>query len=79
MYLKPPGESDGCVDPSKQTQNLKGQCAHDPSYSFARYDTMCGIKYTQGYPEADGKGNICPPEAGQWSDPQWTMLQNNFK
>jgi hypothetical protein len=95
MYLKPPGESDGCVNPDEQKKITSPQptagkaspkvCQKLGSYNnsaCARFDTMCGISGTRGF--NDGKGTdtemaICPPEAGMWDQTQMNRLINNFK
>ena len=93
MYCKPPGESDGCVNPDVQTQKQSPQetagsaspkaCnPNEQNGTCARFDTMCGIKGTRGYndgTDTDTDMAICPPEAGQWDDIQMKRLINNFK
>ena len=61
MCLKPPGESDGCVNPSKRINTPSGQdsagkagnlqCNNVNSFNTScnRFDTMCGIQGTRGY------------------------------
>ena len=60
MCLKPPGESDGCVNPSERITTPSGQDSagkvgnkkcnvNSFNTSCNRFDTMCGIQGTRGY------------------------------
>jgi hypothetical protein len=60
MYCKPPGESDGCVNPDVQKtlqdspQPTAGKvnqipCKKIDNVKCARFDSMCGISGTRGY------------------------------
>ena len=89
MYLKPPGESDGCVtsedlDASgpQPDAGLPGTKACTKPVSCPKFDTMCGIQGTRGYNSDTDAGTsedkMCPPKAGIWDDNQFTTLIKNF-
>lgn len=66
VWLKTPGESDGCID-----YNIQKRCKN-PS-KCVRYDSECG-----NYPQNFGysKEQTCPPEAGHWFEDQFIQLND---